>query len=273
MGDQFSLFAPHVEHQRAAEEAALALDFDGALVRISAAAYPGPLLPLLRALAGVKTGRGKLGWVKATRERLEVPGLDLIPGLAAKLAGAAAEALETLADPGASVDGLDAGGLWARAGQPGRALAAWEAAARRSGRAADWIVLGNAHFAAKAAEAARDAYARGLASEPLSFDVSTAVDPAITDLFDTTDDLIPEGEGDPRLWMLPVGLLDGTFLARFGRDTTVPDVMALTATPAERAKAATAALVHASFDRDPLPARRVLKAHAPWLLPRLVRRT
>lgn len=270
--EQLSLFAPHVEHGRAAETLALALDFRRALAAAKAAgAMAGPLVGLLEALLAVKGGRGKLSWFQESLARTRVAGLDLIPGLEARLCGEAAQALEAAQGVGARWEDVSSAGLWARAGEPDKAIAALSATAEREGTGPSWVHVANALAAHGNAAGAREALGRAFFVDPLGVDGTTIRDTRVQDLLDTTADLVPDEDGESQLWVLAVGLADGVFLPAWGKDVVVPHVIAAVSTPAERARAAGALLLHAHHDRDPIPARRALKELAPWLLRRVVR--
>ncbi len=224
-------------------------------------------------LEAVPKSKGRLGAVDQALGWLDDPDLGAVPGLDRVLRGELARRLERALGEGARHGSLLAGALFLEAEEPSEA--ARSLTARTTTDATDgeaWTLLGAAHFGLGQRDAARSAWLAGFAQAPLSMDLAHIADPNVTRIIDEARDSCETDDGDPRLWVAPLGLLRGVFsVLDLPRDLPPPPLGTL-GTPRERAMAALHLLAQERSSRDPVPARRGLKQLSEWLLDALLKR-
>jgi tetratricopeptide (TPR) repeat protein len=270
--DQGDLFSGDAARTIAAREHLAALRFPEAVAAYRACSQPHGLMPLASALAAVPKGRGRRAVYEHLLACLAVDGLEREPWLRARILAAAGRALEQALGEGAVHGGLCAGSFWLEAGELGQAVRSLTATLAANPRDTEArLLLGSAQRQRGELEAARITWMLALWHDPLGVDVDLTDDLAVMDLAGLAEELVPESEGDPRLWIVPLGLIEGVFplTSRLEGDD---DLLGGVLSPDDRARLVARVVVHSDRGHDDVAARRAVKRHAPWLLPRLVGR-
>lgn len=268
--DQLDLFSADAEVHRAARALMAELRFTDAVRLLEGRALYEGVLPLARALAAVPRKRSKLGAYEHLLACAAVEGVEGEPWLRSKILAGAAAALETARGEGGAQDGVTAGSLWLEAGATNEAVRSLAATIRaRPDDTESRLLLGMAHHQAGERDAAREAWMLALWHDPLGVEPDAIPDQTVLDLFDQAEELVPDDDGDPRLWVVALGLACGVFHAT-GQLEVEPDLLGVMAPPEDRARLVAGVLMAGGRGPENIAARRAIKRYAPWLLPFLL---
>ncbi len=199
---------------------------------------------------------------------------ELVPAhLAAAWLRRIARTIESELGAGAVPDGTPAGAYWLRAGDAPRAEASLRKTLAREPRDAHSRgYLGDALFAQGRGALARDEYRDALAQAPDRVDLARIFDREVAEL-PASAELEYEVPGPPREWAAATGILDGLFAPPRRLPEGWTEIAALEAlAPGIRFYRWLVQELSASSDAERIACRRAMKALAPKMLERVMRR-
>lgn len=275
---QSDLFGDRTLGAAAVERALFDFDLAAGVEALRELIVRYPQDPALRGRAG------ELGSLAASLEgarrasRSEAPALlaiaELVPAhLAPAWLRRIAGTIESELGAGAVLDGTPAGAYWLRAGDAPRAEASLrKTLAREPCDAHARGYLGDALFAQGRGALARNEYRDALAQAPGEVDLARMLDREVAEL-PASAELEYEVPGPPQEWAAATGILDGLFapprrLPEGWTETAALEALA----PGIRFYRWLVQELTASSDAERIACRRVMKALAPKMLERVMRR-
>lgn len=275
---QSDLFGDRTLGAAAVQRALFDFDLVGATEALRELVVRYPEDPALRERAGALASlaasleRGRAASPSEARALLAIA--ELVPAhLEAAWLRRIASTIESELGNGAALDGTPAGVYWLRADEAARAeVSLRETLLREPNDARARGHLGDALFAQGRGELARNEYRDALADAPGDVDLARLLDREVAEL-PASAEFEYEVTGPPHEWSAATGILEGLFKPprRVPERWTEPAALESLA-PGVRFYRWLAREISASSDAERIACRRAMKALAPKLLERVMRR-